>query len=68
MWSFLSFMRIVRALLEQPWATRAAATVSFLSLMGGLIGWIVDWPYYLRSFSWGVIWALVALGARAMNR
>ena len=68
MWSLISFTRMLRALFDQPWATRAVATVSFLMLTGGLIGWIAGWPYYLRVLEWGVVWAIVALGAWAMNR
>ena len=68
MWSLISFTRMLRALLDQPWATRAVATVSFLLLTGSLIGWIAGWPYYLRCLEWGVVWAIVALAAWAMNR
>jgi len=68
MWSLISFTRMLRALLDQPGATRAVATVSFLLLTGGLIGWIAGWPYYLPCLEWGVVWAIVALAAWAMNR
>ena len=59
---------MLRALLDQPGTTRAVATVSFLLLIGGLIGWIAGWPYYLRVLEWGVVWAIVALAAWAMHR
>ena len=68
MLSFAYFIRIVRQLLQQRWAAALAGTVSVLSLSGGLIGWAVDWPYFLRFLVWGAIWAIVALGAWAINR
>ncbi len=68
MWSFMMFMRIVRGLLQQPWTMRVVGAVSLVSLIAGLIGWIVDWPYAFRFLFWGVIWAIVGLGAWAMNR
>ena len=67
MW-FVYFMRIVRPLVQQSWAARAAATISLLSLTGGLVGWLVHWPDFFRFLVWGIIWALVAVGAWAINR
>ncbi len=68
MWSVVAFARFLKALLDRPWATRAAAIVACLSLVGALVGWILGWPYYLRFLTWGLVWAIVAVGAWATNR
>jgi hypothetical protein len=60
--------RIFRTLLEQPWAAPAAATVSVLLLAGGGVGSVLHWHSVITFFTWGAIWAVVALGAWVINR
>ena len=63
-----SFMRFVQALFRQTWSPRVAALVSVMSFAVGVIGWLLSWHYFPRFLYWGVIWAILALGARFMNR
>jgi hypothetical protein len=65
MWAF---WRIIRSLLQQPWAPSVAGIVSVLLLAGGIVGLVAHWPPYLSFLIWGVIWAIVSLGAWALNR
>ena len=60
------FLRFIRALLQHPWAFPFAATISGFLLAGGVVGWILHWSFTGRLLYWAVIWAIVALGARAM--
>lgn len=65
MWAF---WRLLRALLEQPWTATGAGVLSALLVAGGLIGRILHWPSFLTLLVWGVIWAVVAVGAWTINR
>ena len=62
------FMRVVRPLLEQTWATRASAVLSLLGFAGALISWARDGSYTFRFLMFGVVWAIVGAGAWAINR
>lgn len=65
MWAF---WRLLRTLLEQPWTASAAGVLSVLLVVGGVIGWVVHWHSFLTFLIWGVIWAVVAVGAWTINR
>jgi len=60
--------RLLIAFLQQPWAARIAGVVSFLLLGAGIAGALSHWPRYLTLLIWGVVWAVVALGAWTLNR
>lgn len=60
-----SFMQ---GLFQQTWGARAAGVASAICLAVGLVGWLTDWTYFLRFLYWGVLWAIIALSARAMNK
>jgi hypothetical protein len=60
--------RILRTLLEQPWAASVAAIIAILSLVGGVVGLTQHWHSFLTFFIWSAIWAVVALGAWVINR
>ena len=62
------YWRILRPLLQQSWTARVAATIALVLLTLALIGWRAHWSYVVTLFVWGLIWAVTAAGAWAINR